>query len=750
MARKVGELAIQITGNTKGLNRSFNKTKAQSKGLGGVLGGLKSKLASLGPAAVAGIAAAGLAAVGAATKKVMDATIEYADTIDKTSQRMGMSAEATQEWKYISEQLGASISSLERGMGRFQKRVGEADDGLSSAQRAFENLDIEIKNADGSLRTMDTLMPETIKKLQDMEDVTKRNQLAQELFGRGGKELIPILNAESSTIDDLKQKAHDLGLVMGEENVDAGVKLKDTIHSVKSAFGGIIRSIGVELMPAMQNMADWIVEHMPQIKKVVTSVVDAVIIAFKSLYYPIEAVVKIIKQWYNWLELGFLHLKKITADTVNWLLDKLPALEKLPLGMGDAVKKIRKNAKLISEDTQEAINNINKRSKELKDNLDDLEDEQKDNTEASFNQQEQSENTADAVEELNSQFEDLQQNEEESKNKSEQLTEKLKNLRNELTDVDVRAKIFGDEIDITSEKARILKSNIIDLIDEGFSPNNIRIRQLIEDYRQYQDQIESSQQAQENYTTVIQENTEAKEKNEEQTKENTEKQRTSVDVMIELKNQLSDVEDQQNIFGGTMDKSAKKSELLKDAIMELVEMGFTKESHIIKQLLDQYNNLNSERSEIDKLKNNLDTIDRKESALGDLFDANSRKVSAYQNTINALIEEGYDPQGEAIQNLVDKLKSLREENEKTKKSFQSSFTGERMFGLSNFDLGSFKSPSDVFSEQAANYGPGATERTENNIKVEANYNGMNEEEAKAANDDLVGKLKERGYGGAYQ
>ena len=176
-------------------------------------------------------------------------TADYADIIDKTSQRMGMSAQATQEWKFVGEQLGVELTSLERGLSRFQKRVGEADDGLASAKRAFETLNIEIQDSAGNLRNMDDLFPATIKKLAEMEDVTKRNQLAMELFGRGGKELIPILNQSSGNIEDLTEKAHELGIVMDDDAIGAGVEWTDTLHEITEAGKGLFRQLGNELIP---------------------------------------------------------------------------------------------------------------------------------------------------------------------------------------------------------------------------------------------------------------------------------------------------------------------------------------------------------------------------------------------------------------------------------------------------------------------------------------------------------------------
>jgi len=57
-------------------------------------------------------------------------------------------------------------------------------------------------------------------------------------------ELEPILNTGAQGIEELRQRCHDLGLVMSDETVNAGVKLGDTIDDVKGSFGAIVNNIG--------------------------------------------------------------------------------------------------------------------------------------------------------------------------------------------------------------------------------------------------------------------------------------------------------------------------------------------------------------------------------------------------------------------------------------------------------------------------------------------------------------------------
>ena len=80
------------------------------------------------------------------------------------------------------------------------------------------------------------------------------------MFGRGAQELAPILNAGSEEINRLRQRAHDLGLVMSDEAVNASVQFRDTLDdlvgSIRSAFYGAIQSV----LPQLQEVVKQFIE----------------------------------------------------------------------------------------------------------------------------------------------------------------------------------------------------------------------------------------------------------------------------------------------------------------------------------------------------------------------------------------------------------------------------------------------------------------------------------------------------------
>jgi phosphoribosylformylglycinamidine (FGAM) synthase PurS component len=263
---------VQAESKLDTFNSQLKETNRQARNAKFGLDNLK----KAGRALATGMAAAGaaIASAGYVIGREINKTMNYADEVDKLSQKMGLTKEATQEWTFVAEQNGTTLDSLTRALGRFQKNVGDADDGLTTATRSFNQLGVEISDSSGQLKTMDEIFPETIRKLSDMEDITKRNQIAMNLFGRGGKELIPILNNTTGEIDDLIEKANDLDLVMSDEDIQSWVNFKDATHEVTEEFDALRRNLANDFLPYLQT------EFLPYIQDTLVPTIKSITDAF--------------------------------------------------------------------------------------------------------------------------------------------------------------------------------------------------------------------------------------------------------------------------------------------------------------------------------------------------------------------------------------------------------------------------------------------------------------------------------------
>lgn len=226
------------------------------------LGTSLKKFATIGTAVFGSVSVA----VGKLAKDFTDTT----DRIDKMSQKMGMSTQAFQEWEFILSQSGASIESLQGGMKTLTNHIANATDETSSSSKAFKILGVEVKDANGELRSSEEVFEDTIRALQGMENETERNAIANQLLGRSAVELAPLLNAGAESIDEMKQQAHELGIVIEDETIDAGVQLADKMDQVERSFNSAKTQATTSLVPALLSLGDIVIDHViPAVSKII-------------------------------------------------------------------------------------------------------------------------------------------------------------------------------------------------------------------------------------------------------------------------------------------------------------------------------------------------------------------------------------------------------------------------------------------------------------------------------------------------
>lgn len=204
---------------------------------------LKGALADLAASAIKTAASA----ISDTAQEMITSAAEYGDTIDKMSQKMGMSSDAYQEWDFVLQHCGASIESLKPAM----KTLATA---AESGSDAFAQLGISQEQIAGM--SQEQLFDATIAGLQNVTDETQRTYLAGKLLGRGATELGPPLNTSADDVADMRAQVHDLGGVMGSDAVKAAAAYQDSLQNMQYAFSGLKNNISGELLPTLTLIMD--------------------------------------------------------------------------------------------------------------------------------------------------------------------------------------------------------------------------------------------------------------------------------------------------------------------------------------------------------------------------------------------------------------------------------------------------------------------------------------------------------------
>ena len=211
------------------------------------------KMASLFPAGRA-LQIAGAAAAAAATALTGAAlrAASVGDRFDKMSQRVGVASSDLSQLAFVASQSGTNIQTVENSLRILGTQMDNAASGSKTAAEGFDELGINVKNADGSLRDKMSILKEAADKMSKMDNETKKAALAGKIFGeRYGSQLMPMLNQGSEGIEKLMARANELGMTVDDVAAKDAANFTDAMDEATTAIDGVVKTVGKELIPIM-------------------------------------------------------------------------------------------------------------------------------------------------------------------------------------------------------------------------------------------------------------------------------------------------------------------------------------------------------------------------------------------------------------------------------------------------------------------------------------------------------------------
>ncbi len=268
MANNRAQILISAVDQTRG---AFDSIKRNLGDLGNAARSLKGVLGTLGVA----LSAAGL---GAMVKSALDS----ADALSKLSQRVGITVESLSLLMPAAELSGVSAEKFEGGLRRLAARMLEAATGSAEAARGFEALGVAFRNQDGSLRATDQVLLDLADRFKTMPDGAEKTALAMQIFGKSGADLIPFLNQGRDGVEALTAEMQALGLQIGGDTAAQAEVFNDALAKVRLAVGSIANRVIEAFLPAMNQMAEGMVESAKQ-GGTLRQILDGIVYVLKFL-----------------------------------------------------------------------------------------------------------------------------------------------------------------------------------------------------------------------------------------------------------------------------------------------------------------------------------------------------------------------------------------------------------------------------------------------------------------------------------
>ena len=230
MALEIFKLVGSVFVDTDKANDSLQKVDKKASSVAEGFGKAGKAIGAVGVAIGTAIVGAGTAVVNMAND-----TSEMADTIDKASIRMGIGAERYQELAYAASQCGVEMSTMEQ------------------AAKKLEGTDLNFDDA--------------MSQIMELGTQEERAAAAAELFGeKVAYNMAPLLAQSGEEFDALTNRANELGIVMSESAVKAGVQYGDLKDDLQKVGNSLKTSIGSAVMPILVKLSEKLIELMPTIQ----------------------------------------------------------------------------------------------------------------------------------------------------------------------------------------------------------------------------------------------------------------------------------------------------------------------------------------------------------------------------------------------------------------------------------------------------------------------------------------------------
>ncbi len=198
--------------------------------------------------AVEGLRASFQGLVAGEIAELIKRSLDYSESLQTMSKTLGISTDKLQEWHYVAVSAGMSTDAIDTGLRRLSISLGKAAEGGDAANAVFKRLHLDPQN----FKDSDNAMTQVLTSLSKITDAGQRSALAMEIFGRQAGPKMAELAAEGvDELEKLRQAAHDVGAVMGEDMVNRAAAASKEVNQLGLVIKTQLNSALSELAPVL-------------------------------------------------------------------------------------------------------------------------------------------------------------------------------------------------------------------------------------------------------------------------------------------------------------------------------------------------------------------------------------------------------------------------------------------------------------------------------------------------------------------
>ena len=284
----LGDLVVNLTANSKGVQSGLQEAQGY-------------------------MTAFAAASVAFATASVAQ-FVRVGSAFDDMAKRTGVSVEALSTLSYAAKLSDTSIESVQGGLMKMAKLMGEVRSGSAQAAEKLQALGL-------STTQMLAANPEQqLKMVADaiagIADPSQQAAAAMEIFGKGAGDLLPLLQMGGKGIEYMQQKGVEFGAMITDDMAASAAELGDSIDNLLTSFTGLAMVIGsfvADILTPLFNLTAKLVTEYRDffgVLGIAAAVIGGVVLAMQAVtkavqaYAKAQAFAKALSGPKGWLELS--------------------------------------------------------------------------------------------------------------------------------------------------------------------------------------------------------------------------------------------------------------------------------------------------------------------------------------------------------------------------------------------------------------------------------------------------------------
>lgn len=187
-------------------------------------------------------------------KEFFETQIEGAAHLQDLAERLDISASALRMFGGVAKGTGLDLDSAAHSMGFLNAVLGKAKSGNAEAAQVFAKLRVETKNADGSSRNLLDVVGDVSEAFSKMPSQQERAAAAMALFGREGRNMVPILSKGREELRATMAEFEALGDGLGDKFPEDAKKAREEGERFGFAIASIKNRITAVFLPGITSM----------------------------------------------------------------------------------------------------------------------------------------------------------------------------------------------------------------------------------------------------------------------------------------------------------------------------------------------------------------------------------------------------------------------------------------------------------------------------------------------------------------